>query len=113
MKKLIVLFCLGFFLFGCKDTKKEVSELEKLMNENDYTILDVRTKAEYNEGHLVGAINIPYDEIDENVNLDKEKLILIYCKSGKRSSIAFSTLSDLGFNVYDMGAFINIDLPKE
>ena len=78
-----------------------------------YIIVDVRTKDEYDEGHLVGAINIPYDEIDENVELDKEKLILVYCKSGNRSAVAYNMLINLGFNVYDMGAYIEIDLPKE
>lgn len=113
MKKLLIVLCLGLFLCGCKKSEPKISELEKLMMENDYVIVDVRTKDEYDEGHLVDAINIPYDEIDENVELDKEKLILVYCKSGNRSAVAYNMLINLGFNVYDMGAYIEIDLPKE
>ena len=48
---------------------------------------------------MKGAINIPYDEIDENVELSKEKTILVYCRSGKRSSIAYEQLTSLGYEV--------------
>ena len=83
------------------------------MIENNYEIIDVRTSSEYATGHVKGAINIPYDEIDENTKLDKNKTILVYCKSGKRSSIAFETLKKLGFKVYDLGAYETIDIAKE
>lgn len=108
MKKIIIglIFCL--VLCGCESK----SEVEKLMEENEYIIVDVRTKNEYNGEHLVGAINIPLDEL-ENKNLDKDKLIFVYCKSGTRSNIAYETLTNLGYNVYDLGAISTIDLPKE
>ena len=110
MKKILILiFCL--ILCGC--TKVEKLDLEKLMKENNYTIIDVRTKEEYDESHLVDAINIPYDEIDENIDIDKDNIILVYCRSGNRSSIAYDLLEDLGYKVYDLGAFSEIDLPKE
>ena len=85
--------------------------LEKMMNGN-YIIVDVRTAEEFMDGHLVGAINIPYDEID-TVELDKTKNIFVYCKSGKRSGIAFHTLQELGYHVYDLGSYDDIDLEKE
>ena len=108
MKKIIIglIFCL--VLCGCENK----SEVEKLMGENEYVIVDVREKNEYNSEHLVGAINIPLDEL-ENKNLDKNKLIFVYCKSGTRSNIAYETLTNLGYNVYDLGAIATIDLPKE
>lgn len=108
MKKIIIglIFCLA--LCGCENK----SEVEKLMEENEYIILDVREKNEYNSEHLVGAINISLDEL-ENKNLDKNKLIFVYCKSGTRSNIAYETLTNLGYNVYDLGAIATIDLPKE
>lgn len=110
MKKILILiFCL--ILCGC--TKVEKLDLEKLMKENNYTIIDVRTKEEYDESHLVDAINIPYDEIDENIDIDKDNIILVYCRSGNRSSIAYDLLEDLDYKVYDLGAFSEIDLPKE
>ena len=111
MKKIIITLILCFTLCGC--TKVEKVDLEKLLKENEYVIVDVRTKEEYDEAHLVDAINIPYNEIDEKVELDKEKTILVYCRSGNRSSIAYNLLEDLGFKVYDLGAFSEIDLPKE
>ncbi len=110
MKKLILII-LTIFLMGC--TKLEEPDINKLMQENEYIIVDVRTEAEYNLSHLVGAINIPVDEITENINLDKEKLILVYCKSGMRSEKASSILENLGYKTFDLGAYASIDLPKE
>ena len=109
MKKFIVLLIISFLLIGC-DTKAE--KIKKLMKENEYTIIDVRTNEEYKEGHLVDSINIPYDEI-EKIDLNKNQIIFVYCQSGNRSKIAYQTLVDLGYNVFDLGAFDKIDLPKE
>ena len=110
MKKILIISFLSLLLFGCSSKTDKIKEL---MNENIYIIVDVRTNEEYNESHLIDAINIPYNEIDETTNLDKEKLIFVYCKSGNRSSIAYNKLTNLGYNVYDMGAYEKIDLPKE
>lgn len=112
MKKnlIIVVLILSLTLYGCTSNK---FDLETVMKENEYVIVDVRTKEEYDESHLQEAINIPYDEIDENTQLEKEKVILVYCRSGNRSSIAYDTLTELGYTVYDLGAFSEIDLPKE
>ena len=111
MKKILITLCLSILTIGC--TKVEEVDLDKIIESNNYTIVDVRTPEEYSEGHLVDAINIPYDQIDENIDLDKNKTILVYCRSGNRSGIAYDILEDLGFKVYDMGAFAEIDLPKE
>ncbi|AKL96602.1 rhodanese domain containing protein [Clostridium aceticum] len=68
--------------------------------------MDVRTKEEYYEGHLKGAILIPYDQIEKNIDgLEqyKNKLILVYCRTGRRSNIAVDTLKNSGFTeVYHM-----------
>lgn len=113
MKKIIYLSLFALLLAGCSSNKKEKTELEKILDEKNYIIVDVRTKEEYLESHLVDAINIPYDEIDSTINLDKKKTILVYCKSGRRSGIAKQNLISLGYEVYDMGAYQKIDLPKE
>lgn len=115
MKKIIIGLILISFICGCSSTKnKEIdNSLEKILNSNNYLVIDVRTKEEYEEGHVVDSLNIPYDEIDENIALDKSKTILVYCRSGKRSSIAYKSLSDLGYDVYDLGAYASITLPKE
>lgn len=110
MKKILIIFLLVFILTGCNSSKLDIN---KLMQENEYVILDVRTEDEYNEAHLVDSVNIPYDLINEEVELDKEKIVFVYCKSGKRSKIAYDTLKKLGYTVYDLGAFDTINLPKE
>lgn len=119
MKKILIILILSLTICGC-DSKENSDvnytkdgQIEKIMSENKYIIVDVRTKEEYAEGHIIGAINIPYDEIDENSNLDKNKIIFVYCKSGNRSKTAFNILTNLGYNAYDLGAFSEIDLPKE
>lgn len=92
---------------------KKVSELDTIISENNYIVLDVRTKEEYASGHVVDSLNIPVDEIDSNINIDKSKTILVYCRSGVRSKKATDTLVDLGYKVYDMGAFSSVPLDKE
>lgn len=113
-KAIILILCLTT-MCGCTNNHKETKSemLERIVAENNYIILDVRTKEEYDESHVVGALNIPYDELDEKVKLDKNKTVLVYCRSGNRSSIAYKTLKELGFDVIDLGAFETIDLEKE
>ncbi len=120
MKKII--FILGCLLFifcitGCKSSESKVQEektLEQLISENNYILLDVRSEEEFSKGHLVGALNIPHDVIRENLSfLDKSKVLLVYCRSGNRSKLAYNTLKGLGYQVYDLGAYDSIDLEKE
>lgn len=109
MKKVVLFFFIPLFLCGCgkKPFYKEI------MDKEEYIVVDVRTEEEYASGHIKGAVNIPYETIDKNVNLDKEKAIFVYCKSGTRSKIAYNTLKDLGYIVYDLGAYDTIELEKE
>ena len=98
MKLLIILF-ISLILCGC-DTKKEIkvnpnNELKEILLADNYIIVDVRTKEEYNEEHVKDALNIPYNEINESTGLDKTKVIMVYCKSGNRSKIAEDKLIDL------------------
>ena len=110
MKKVILVIFISLFLCGCG---KESETYKEMMAKKEYTIVDVRTKEEYENGHITGAINIPYDKIDNEVNLSKEKTIFVYCRSGARSKVAYNTLKDLGYTVYDLGAYDTIDLEKE
>jgi len=111
MKKILLTLILTLTLCAC--TNEEELDLQAVMKEENYIIVDVRTKEEYDESHLMEAINIPYNEINKDIDLDKSKTILVYCRSGNRSSIAYETLENLGYEVYDLGAFSEIDLPKE
>ena len=91
-------------------------EAKQIMDtEEDYIILDVRTKEEYDQGHIPGAIVISHEEIEEkaeDVLTDKDQLILVYCRSGRRSKIAAEALVDLGYtNIKEFGGII--DWPYE
>lgn len=111
MKKVVLFIFISLFLYGCGKENKPF--YKEIMEKEEYTIVDVRTKEEYNSEHIKGAINIPYDEITKEVNLEKEKTIFVYCKSGTRSKIAYNTLKDLGYTVYDLGAYDTIELERE
>lgn len=63
-------------------------------------IVDVRTVAEWNEGHLEGAVLIPHDKIEEGIGAvapDKKTKIYLYCRSGRRTGIALETLKKAGY----------------
>ena len=88
------------------------SEAKKIMDtEGDYVILDVRTEEEYDEGHIEGAVLIPDFEITskaEGILTDKNQLILVYCRSGRRSKLAAEALVSLGYtNVKEFGGIID------
>lgn len=94
-------------------TSKQAYEL--INTKNDYIILDVREQEEYDESHIPNALLIPYQTINNdifNTLTNKDQLILVYCRSGRRSAIAAQTLVDLGYtNVKDFGGII--DWPYE
>ena len=103
MKKIILTLFLCLTLCAC--TSVEEVDLEKLMQENEYVILDVRTKEEYAEGYIEGAINVPLNEIESTNKLkDKDQIIFVYCRSGNRSKQASEILANLGYtNIYEIG----------
>lgn len=83
-------------------------EAKAFIDEGTYgTILDVRTEAEYLEGHLENATLLPDNEIESKAEItlyDKNELILVYCRSGRRSEAATEKLIQMGYtNVYDLG----------
>ena len=82
----------------------EAKELiEKNLKNKNFEIIDVRTFAEYNEGHLKGARLLILDEIYVWAEtLDKNKEYLIYCRSGGRSAMATSFLNKKGINATNM-----------
>lgn len=91
-------------------------EAKKIMDTQDgYVILDTRTEEEYETGHIPGAIVISHEQIKEKaeqVLTDKDQLILVYCRSGRRSKLAAQDLVDLGYtNVKEFGGII--DWPYE
>ena len=122
MKRIIVLFLLGMIIFGgCKKKEEEAvssythisqEEAKRVMDEeDDIVILDVRTKEEYDGGHIRDAICIPNETIDEKVSeilKDKNQKILVYCRSGRRSVQAAEKLVALGYTkIYEFGGIID------
>ncbi len=90
-------------------TAKEAKEI--MDSETGYIILDVRTQEEFDEGHIPGAVLIPDYEIEEkaqDVIPDKDALILVYCRSGRRSKLAAEKLVALGYtNIKEFGGIID------
>lgn len=85
--------------------------VEIIKNEKNYIILDVRRPDEYAEGHIPKAINVPNEEIStaEIAELpDKSQLILVYCRSGRRSKEASEKLVKLGYtNIVEFGGILD------
>ena len=75
------------------------------MIENGALLIDVRTKKEFEEGHIKGAINIPYDETNNlmtAIGFDKRRPVVVYCRSGNRSGKAKTELDKKGYtNVFN------------
>ena len=126
MKKLIFLLLAVMMLTACgQNTENDqgavymnitAEEAKQIMDsEEGYIILDVRTQEEYDQGHIPGAILIPDTEITaeaEEVLTDKDQLILVYCRSGRRSKLAAEALVELGYtNIKEFGGII--DWPYE
>ena len=126
MKRLFLLLLAVLLLTACgqkEDADREAvyvnitaQEAREIMDTREgYVILDVRTQEEYNQGHIPGAILIPDTEIEakaEEVLADKDQLILVYCRSGRRSKLASEILVELGYtNIMEFGGII--DWPYE
>lgn len=108
-----------FGLFSCGGSNGSASyeqisqkEAKEIMDTvSDYIIIDARTEEEFTEGHIKGAILIPEYEIAEKAPSlipQKDALILVYCRSGRRSKIASEELVKLGYtNVKEFGGIID------
>lgn len=126
MKKLILIILAIMLLTACGQDKENHQEAayvsitakqaKEIMDSLEgYVILDTRTQEEYDEEHIPGAILIPHDEIGEKAEAvlpDKDQLILVYCRSGRRSKVAAEALQKLGYtNIKEFGGII--DWPYE
>jgi rhodanese-related sulfurtransferase len=89
-------------------SSEKLAEIIALGDPNTF-VVDVRTEEEYNSGAIPSAINIPFDVIADNLPTeDRSARIVVYCRSGNRSGVAYETLSELGFtNVLDFGGVGN------
>lgn len=106
----ICAFSLG--LWACTGKKAEkfknlsADRFETLIQDKDIQLVDVRTVAEYSEGHIPGSININILDKDFAANaeelLQKEYPVAVYCKSGRRSRNAAKILVEKGYKVYNL-----------
>lgn len=92
-------------------TISAVTAKEMIDKDNSIIILDVRTKDEFDEGHIKNALLLPDTEVEDKAQEllpDKDATILIYCRSGRRSALSATKLDELGYtNVYDFGGIID------
>ena len=119
LKKFVLMILSIVLLTSCSSSKNtsgyrqiSMNEAVKMMkNEKNYISLDVRRPDEYAEGHIPGAINVPNEDIGtaEIPELpDKAQLILVYCRSGRRSKEASEKLVKLGYtNIVEFGGILD------
>lgn len=126
LRRLIIMFLISFSLMGlsaCQNSDGKINyeqitaqQAKKIIDSGkECVIIDARTEEEFNEGHIKDAILIPEYEIEDRAEKeisDKNALILVYCRSGRRSKIASEELVNLGYtNVKEFGGII--DWPYE
>ena len=121
MKKMIPILLSALMFTGCvgashnqTNTYRQISMDEAvtmLAQETGYIVLDVRRPDEFAAGHIPNAINVPNESIgtDEIPELpDKNQLIMVYCRSGRRSKEAAEKLVKLGYaNIVEFGGILD------
>ena len=121
MKKLIPILLSALMFTGCSGTSNSQTNtyrqitmdeaVNMMAQETGYIILDVRRPDEYAAGHIPNAINVPNEtigtaEIPELPN--KDQLIMVYCRSGRRSKEASEKLVKLGYtNIVEFGGILD------
>jgi len=113
MKRIILTLIMGFSLFGLfaqaqKFKTVDVAEFAEAVADTSYVVLDVRTPAEYAEGHIPGThfnIDVLEDNYTETAlkTLPKDKPVALYCRSGNRSKNAARILAENGYQVLELG----------
>ena len=115
MKKILPILLAVLLLIGCTAPAEEITyrqidmdeAITMMEEESGYIILDVRTPEEFADKHIPGAISIPNETIgtEEIPELpDKDRLIMVYCRSGNRSKQASEKLATLGYtNIVEFG----------
>ncbi len=118
----VVMLAVVWSLFGAPVAAQELAveprntaSLEALIataeSGEGYVLIDVRTPQEYAGGHIPTAVNIDYREIEDALSeMDRDQPVVLYCRTGNRSSRADRTLQQMGFtNVVDFGGIIHWD----
>ncbi len=119
LKGITIMLILNLSLFSltsCQNNTTDTPSYEQISpeeaktlmdTETNYIILDVRTADEYAEGHIPNAVNLNHEDVPsqaETMLPDKDALILVYCRNGRRSKIAAEALVEFGYtNVKEFG----------
>ena len=121
MKKLIPILLSALMFTGCAATNNSQTNtyrqiamdeaVDMMAQETGYIILDVRRPDEFAAGHIPNAINVPNESIgtsDIPELPDKDQLIMVYCRSGRRSKEASEKLAKLGYtNIVEFGGILD------
>lgn len=131
---LAALITLALVLTGCVDADKSARDgataqaekgavtkidaataYERMSASEGYILLDVRTPEEFSESHIQGAVLLPDYDIEARaaeVLPDRDTVLYVYCRSGRRSAASSALLADMGYtNIYDFGGIV--DWPYE
>ncbi|OHU84503.1 MULTISPECIES: rhodanese-like domain-containing protein [Pseudoalteromonas] len=109
-------------LYSCQIfAQSDITQNQLLINQmsdKSHVIIDVRSTEEYEQGHIKGAINIPFNQIERHMSLleqHKQSHLVVYCRSGRRATIFIDALTPEGFNLLhlegDMNAWLKAKLP--
>jgi rhodanese-related sulfurtransferase len=114
---IVVVAVLGYWIYSTQGNQNVIATTQRLnpqqyqstLAATDHMLVDVRTPEEFNSGHIAGAVNIALQSLPAQINtLPKDKPIVLYCRSGARSSTAAQMLAKAGYtNVYDLGGLID------
>ena len=118
----LLIILAAFMLTACNKASADTlgytqisqAEAKEMMAKDDgHVIVDVRREDEYNAGHIPGAIRVTNEEIGDTMPEelpDLDQIILVYCRSGRRSKEASEKLAKIGYtNVYEFGGIIDWD----
>ncbi|NMP30348.1 rhodanese-like domain-containing protein [Thalassotalea sp. M1531] len=105
---IVILTILSLSAYADRPTvsQEQVLSLINAPKAETYTLLDVRSDKEFSEGHVKSAINVSHDALTDKLSMlpnDKDQLVIVYCRSGRRAGIAEQILRDKGFtNVWHL-----------
>lgn len=119
-----LLICCSWFSLAAETpivSQDELIEMARKSSTSDMLILDVRSPEEFAEGHIKNAVNISHGEMSRNfmtILEFQDKPVVVYCRSGRRASIAETILRDKGFTKVmhlegDMNEWVDAELPVE
>lgn len=108
MKKILIVLSLLLFV-GCSNHNYQninARDAVEKINSGEYLILDVRSNLEFSNGHIDDSVNVNLEDIEKYITeviTNKERKIIVYCQSGRRSVEASKKLIDLGYkNIYNL-----------